>query len=52
MHSLDSPGLMGFTVGDEVAPGQHLGEDSFELDGHIAGPELGPGKDAGAEVSA
>jgi hypothetical protein len=42
---------MGLTVGDEDAWGQHLGEPGVELDGPFAAPELGPGKDAGAQVN-
>ena len=47
---LDGPAVMGLTVGDEDALGQHPGQDGVEFDGPFAGPELGPGKDAGAEV--
>ena len=42
---------MGFTVGDEDALGQQPGENGVELDGPFAGPELGPGKDGGAEIN-
>jgi hypothetical protein len=41
---------MGLAAGDEDPLGQHPIEYGVELDGPFAGPELGPGKDAGAEV--
>lgn len=47
---LDSPAVMSLAVGDEDALGQHPGQDGVEFDGPLAGPKLGPGKDAGAEV--
>ena len=43
---LDSPTVMGFTVGDEDALGQQPGENGVELDGPLAGPELAQGKTA------
>ena len=51
VHVLDSPAVTGLAVGDEDALGQHLGEDGVELDGPFTASELGPGKDAGAQVN-
>ena len=48
---LDSPTVMGFTIGDEDALGQQPGENGVEVDGPFAGPELGPGKDGCAEIN-
>ena len=42
---------MGLAVGDQDALGQQPGEHGVELDGPFAGPELGPGKDRGAEIN-
>jgi hypothetical protein len=47
---LDSPAVMGLAVGDQDALGQHPGQNGVEFNGPLAGPEFGPGKDAGAEV--
>ena len=39
---------LGTTTGGRS--GQHPGQNGVEFDGPLAGPEFGPGKDAGAEV--
>jgi hypothetical protein len=48
---LDYLPVMGLAVGDQDTLGQQPGEDGVQLDGPLAGPKLGPGKDRGAQVN-
>lgn len=43
--------IVGFTVGEDHALRQHIGQHCMELNGPLAGPKLGPGEDAGAEIN-
>jgi hypothetical protein len=51
VHIVDGPAVMGLTVSDEDALWGIISVSTVWIDGPYAGPELGPGKQRGAQVN-